>query len=150
VIQKNKLILGLFIFQFILSCIDLIIIGVSPIYRSAIGNIKSNTDLMFRVCPSLYVFIACGACLYFYLNTKIYSKAIIYVVITLFMISTILSSIPFAGMFFILLTPISLLYYGTMIWLTQYGYITILIVLGLYLVLNILIIMKLKNEKIIG
>ena len=145
--RKSKLLTSIFVFQFILSCIDLVAIAVSPGYRNVIGNIKNHMDLLSRLSPSIYVFIACGACLYSYLNLNKYSKVLIYVLTTIFVLSTIISFVPWVGLFSVLLTPVSVLYYGILFWITQYAYFTILIMLGLYLFLNMIILVKLKNEK---
>jgi len=138
---------SLFIFQFILSCIDLIAIALSPIYQNVIGNIKNHSDLIFRIAPSVYVFMACAICLYLYRNLTKYSKISIYVFITIFAIFTILSFIPWIGLYSVLLTPVCSLYYGIMFFVSsQHAYTTILIMLGLYLFQNTLILVKLKNE----
>jgi hypothetical protein len=147
VIQKSKLIGGLFIFQFVLSCIELMLILFSP-YRNKLGVIRSNTDWIFTLSPPIYVVIACGACLYLYLNDKKYSRVIIYILTILFIIGTIMSFIPWAGIFFVLLTPVSVLYYGALLLPKQHAYSAMMIVLGLYLMQNIIIMIKLKRKNI--
>jgi len=128
---------GLFAAFAALAALDLVLVATAEPIRDVVGRAE-GVGLLIRGLPSLSVFCVCS---WAYLRSRsgAGSRArIVLILSVVFAALGLLALLPWVGMFAVMFTPISLLYFTAVIWM-PWGFFVAVALTAAFILLNVAI-----------